>query len=75
MSDEKGKYSVTMVAKSGDRVLTRIVYPDQDYAEFLGTQYAITMGLFKGGLQKADLDGVEMPDELRAMLSGAIPSA
>ncbi len=69
MSD-KGKYSVVIQAKSGDRVLTEVIYPEQNYSEFVSCQYAIAMGLFNSGAVRAEVKGNPLPPEVIAAMTG-----
>lgn len=57
-------HSVTIIAKSGDRVLTTIVYPDMSYVELVAAQAAIALGLLRAGFQRADFLGDEIPPPL-----------
>ncbi len=67
---EQGKYSVEIRAKSGDRVLTKVIYPEQSYSDCVGTQYAIAMGLFQAGAAKAEVKGDPLPPEVFAAITG-----
>lgn len=60
----ENKYSLTIIAKSGDRVLTTIEYPAQNYGELVGAQHAIAAGFIKAGLQRAVIKGDDVPQGL-----------
>lgn len=65
---EKGEYSVEIIARSGDRILSELTYPEQSYSDFVSTQAAIVLGLLGAGIDRADLKGDPVPDELKALM-------
>lgn len=64
----ENKYSFEMVARSGDRVLTQVVYPGQNYADLVTIQAFIALALTKAGFDQAVLKGDEIPPQLADML-------
>jgi hypothetical protein len=67
---EKGKYSVTITMRSGDRVLTEVIYPEQGYDDFVGVQAVIAHALIGAGFVNAEAKGTPVPDQVKAMLAG-----
>lgn len=76
MASER-KYSLEITVRSGDRVLTTLVYPDQDYVEVVTTQAIIAMALVKAGFDQAVVKGDEVPPDLAEIfgVGGKAPNA
>ncbi len=60
-------YSVTIISKSGDKVLTELKYPDLNYGKFVEAQAAIGAGLIRAGIERALLKGEVIEDVLQEM--------
>jgi hypothetical protein len=65
---EPGKYSLEIVAKSGDRVLTTLTYPNQSYADLVSAEVVLMNALGKAGISYAEAKGEEIPDQVKALL-------
>ena len=65
----KGKFSTTLTFRSGDRVLTEVVMPEQGYDDFVAVQGVIAMALVNAGIVRAEDVGTPVPDSVKAMFA------
>ena len=69
---EKGKYSVEIIARSEDRVLTTLKYPEQSYSDFVTAQTVIVTALLRAGMDMAEIKGDPVPDAVKALVGNFV---
>lgn len=64
---ERKYYTRVIVGQEGGRVLGDFKFPEQTYAEMVGSETVISQAFSRAGIAAAEARGEEIPPELRAM--------